>query len=702
MHRPNPLGAVAGTLTLCAVAYRAMFSASLAGFFGNGLADLVVFAAVALYLVSLLRSGAPPLKVNLAAGAFLLFALAYLITAKTSYYPRAAVDALMNLVALACLFVLVSGCLFSQQDAPWAASYIVALLALPLAIGSFQYVYEFPQMLKEGLNLPGWVGHVYVDSRSAADFMTRIQTMRVFATFFTPNVFAGYLVLMIPVTLGLGAAILRGAASRRGKAAAAAASAALALAQSVLLVLTKSKAGVAAAALAMVILVLLVLYRLISRRAFVVVLASLLVAGSIGALLFLSQARQFYNEALTSLEVRMGYWRTAWRIIRADPFSGIGPGNFGETYVAYKDIGEREVRDPHNAYLLTWVEGGFFSLLFFASFWVLVFAAPGEKASPGRSPPASAAVLAVLAALALYLVLQADLSGPDLELTAAVVAGTVVCLFLLLLFLPASLSADAPLARAGLAAGVAGFMIHCATDVDFSDAGAATAVIFAAAALSPRGKAAVLAAGRPPAAVLALSACLALLLFVGRTYIRYSQAEFALEEARVRLMEGNGMAAADRGRTAAALDPSNTAPVMFLAELYARSVPPGKPGSSNFIVAETFYRKALELNLRHWPAHDGLARLYETAGPDFTDKALSEYAALVAMYPVNSRYRLRAARLLEKSRYYFDALEHYRRARDIDDETLEHGQQLESAEKAEIKEAIERLKALLKPQGAKT
>jgi O-antigen ligase/Tfp pilus assembly protein PilF len=693
--RRSPLYAAAGFLLLLGVAYRLMFSSVVGGFFNGGLADIIFFAAMAAYLAAMVRTGAPPFEINLASGAFLLFTLSMAISARTSAYPRAGAEELTDLAALACLFVAASGGLFADRDAPRAAAYLAGLAAVAVAAGFYQYFYGLPKMLEHfnGSAGPLWLDGIYIDSRNLADFRTRIESREVFSLFYTSNVFAGYLALAMPVTLGLAAAVIAGTAPRRTKRLAAISAGALVIAEAVLVILTKSKAGLAAAAFSVILFAALAAYRLLPRKAFVAVLLGALILGGAGGVAGLSRAKQFYYEARTSFEVRLGYWRATWRLISADPYEGVGPGNFAESYLSFKDITEREVRNPHNAYLLVWAEGGFFALLFFVSFWVLVFAAGRATEAKSKSPPAWTAAAAVAAALVLYLVVQGDFTGEDDYQTAAVAGGAVAAAALVFFLWKASETADAGYARAGLAAGAAGFILHSAADVSFTDVGAAAAVMFAAAAIAGRRKAAVLTAGGRPAMFFAALACAGLILFVGKAYVPYSQGEAAMEEARNLMAGGNGQAAADRAREALALDPSNASVPAFLGAVYEPGARAEGAKSKQFVISQEFYRKAIALDHACRNAHEGLARLYESQGPESYDKAIAQYVLLLSAYETNSRYHIDAAKLLEKAGEAGAALSHYKRALEIDDHVEQHGIQLTREERGQVEGAIKRLEA---------
>ncbi|MHC4713762.1 MAG: O-antigen ligase family protein [Planctomycetota bacterium] len=727
-------------LALFAVVFRLMFSAAASSFLYNGLADLAVFLALVFLLLATARVGARPLRVNLASGAIFLFALSFFIAARSSYYPRAGVSEVMNLAAGACLFLVVSNALFSRRSAPRAALVLVSAGVVVAAVAAYQYLWELPRILEEvrgrtpPFTLESPVG-ITIDEKNFADFVTRIESREIFSTFLTSNVLAGFLALAIPVTLGLMFGVLASRITRRRKIAFGLVLGGLAVLQLALLPLTKSKGGLAAAAAAVAAFVVVVLYRALPRKAFVALVCAAVMGGAVLVWVAAPRADRFLNEAKTSLGIRLGYWRATARVIRETPLEGTGPGNFDKFYVKHKAMDEREVKNPHNAPLYVCAQGGVFSLVFFLAFWVLVFAgkngdanhfspkAPkgaGVCAGSGREeslaspffPSRQGAAIAALPAAALvYSALVYGEGGltmqGDLLLCLVVLAGAVLGAFLIWLFWAATDEADEGFVRAGLYCGVAGFLASSMIDVTLSDAGATTAVLFAAAAVAPRGKSAALT--RAPWQALAGAALVAVgvFVFMAKVFLPFWQSEMLVQSAGAYLRsatlasrEGRPAgpfltAAAGAAREALKVDPGNAEIPALLGNVYEAATSPGNPSSKNFALAKGFYSRAVDLDCLHRGALEGLARLYSRAGPKHLTKALEVNMKLVGLYPNSSRYHVMTARTLEKLGVHFEAVSHYRLALSIDERIEQHGIQLTEAEKAEIEEAIKRNEAAL-------
>lgn len=68
-------------------------------------------------------------------------------------------------------------------------------------------------------------------------------------------------------------------------------------------------------------------------------------------------------EAPRSLQFRLMYWTGAVRMLREQPLTGAGPGNFRESYMPWKsDESSEEIRDPHNLLLDAWSSSGVIGL----------------------------------------------------------------------------------------------------------------------------------------------------------------------------------------------------------------------------------------------------------------------------------------------------------------------------------------------------
>ncbi len=83
------------------------------------------------------------------------------------------------------------------------------------------------------------------------------------------------------------------------------------------------------------------------------------------------QAMMDPNTAL----LRFGYWISGLHMFAAHPITGVGLGNFGTAYPHYQIVGAGDVKPAHNDYLQAASETGIFGLIAFLGFWAYFAAA---------------------------------------------------------------------------------------------------------------------------------------------------------------------------------------------------------------------------------------------------------------------------------------------------------------------------------------
>lgn len=79
------------------------------------------------------------------------------------------------------------------------------------------------------------------------------------------------------------------------------------------------------------------------------------------------------NDVAKMVGVRANYWRSAVGMIRDHPWRGVGLGNFGTRYPAYKQPQGWAVKRVHNQYLQFAADGGIPLLIAFLAIWVFFF-----------------------------------------------------------------------------------------------------------------------------------------------------------------------------------------------------------------------------------------------------------------------------------------------------------------------------------------
>jgi len=233
-----------------------------------------------------------------------------------------------------------------------------------------------------------------------------IPNWRVFASFFNPNLLAGYLVMIIPVTMGVllatpsfrfplqaGGTAHRLHSLRFSPAHLLSALLTVALwLQLSALVLTGSRLGILAFVGAAAIFVGLALWWRVLTRAFLMRLA--LVGALLLAVVWVSlpAAQRLTPQAATqdvhSGSFRIETWKGTLRMALANPLLGVGPGAFEWRYPQYASVGF--TRLAHNTYLELMSEAGVLALLLVLGLGIgwLTRAAQPEIPPPSERRPA--------------------------------------------------------------------------------------------------------------------------------------------------------------------------------------------------------------------------------------------------------------------------------------------------------------------------
>lgn len=234
---------------------------------------------------------------------------------------------------------------------------------------------------------------------------------RAYGTLEQPNPYGGYLGMLWPVAAGAALSLARGASARSSRwraiaAALAGVAAALALAGVAASWSRGAWLGAAAAAVALA----LALFRrpLIGAGAIAVAGAALLGLYAADALPDSVRSRltdftaQFSAVDVRGVNVsaanyavieRLAHWQAGLNMIEAEPWLGVGFGNYAAAYDQHRLFAWRNpLHHAHNYYINTWAETGLFGLAAYGALWVGVVAVSWRAARrPGNRWAALAA-----------------------------------------------------------------------------------------------------------------------------------------------------------------------------------------------------------------------------------------------------------------------------------------------------------------------
>jgi len=210
----------------------------------------------------------------------------------------------------------------------------------------------------------------------AEDFLAR---KRVFATFFSPDMFAGYLIMIMPLAAGLllEVAEKRQALSLRAQLRNLILCLLIGLAliaMFISLLLTKSiGAGFSLFVAFLVFSILLFIQCPQLRRKILLataIVCIVIISMLAGMLIIRADSFLDLSNPQNSLIQRLFFWKAGVEIIKDFPFTGVGLGNFGLIYPKYRSPRAIETHFAHNSYLQIWAEMGILGLL--AWLWLIL------------------------------------------------------------------------------------------------------------------------------------------------------------------------------------------------------------------------------------------------------------------------------------------------------------------------------------------
>jgi O-antigen ligase/tetratricopeptide (TPR) repeat protein len=279
-----------------------------------------------------------------------------------------ACDGAMYLLLLLCGYAIAQ-----QDDAEWSDSLLhlfsralVAMIVVEALAAIWQRYVDLPwlhQQVAAGREM------LPTQLQSTAGLL-RFQGTDVFGTFGNPNSLAAYLVIGVWLLAGL---TWDGSLRRR-------------ITGAVLLVplvwallLTHSKGGLVACAVG----AWFFFSQRVSGRwpAFKRPLITLTIIGFVLASVVLALACTGELELGASMQVRLDYWRVAWRMIAQRPLDGVGLGGFAEWYPFFKTLTGTETREAHNDYVHLFAELGVLAPVVYLTLWGVLLKAGGRSSA---------------------------------------------------------------------------------------------------------------------------------------------------------------------------------------------------------------------------------------------------------------------------------------------------------------------------------
>ncbi|MFH1889048.1 MAG: O-antigen ligase family protein [Candidatus Omnitrophota bacterium] len=222
------------------------------------------------------------------------------------------------------------------------AGFVISLLAIYQSLFGFRHILDY-------------IAQQRISDPFVLDYIAR---RRAFLPFVTPNILAGYLIMVIPLTTVYKKGLW------------------LAVPLSIALLLTRSIGALLSLSLALGVYFFL-LTRFKKRNAVLLLVISVIIA-----LVFITRsyyAKEHLRPVFSAL-MRLNYWKDTLNIIARHPLAGIGIGNFTLVNSRY----------AHNSYLQIWAEMGILGALSFIWLFIAVFKAAvrNNKDWPAAGPMA--------------------------------------------------------------------------------------------------------------------------------------------------------------------------------------------------------------------------------------------------------------------------------------------------------------------------
>jgi len=416
----------------------------------------IVFVGLAMVCISWALAGKITIKRTPGDPFVLVMLIVGAIGFFTASNHRAWLIAFINLCAFAALYFTCTQT-FNRRNAGAFIGVIAGVGAVAIVLGLLQDFVVFENILRNIEKDPKWLGENLpnISSGHSGDLISRIKSREVFSFFILSNIFAGFLLLMLPIYIGMMIdAFTRGVGRQKLLAVA---PGLFAIFGGYLFIKTHSKGAWLIAAFVIVALIAWTAMRsvLARRKGIYIALGTFVLI--FAAAVFLARAH-----IADALGVRLGFYATALKMWAANPISGVGVGNFAEQYFFYKSAAAHEVKVAHSLVMQSLAETGIIGTLAILSTWgVLAFSAwPRGSHSAKQKRPVKACIISCSIAAAAAFGLGYFLNAYTLPSLLAYAAGFAAVFYA---------AVNIPIGRAtrlGLAVGFSALMLHALVDFD--------------------------------------------------------------------------------------------------------------------------------------------------------------------------------------------------------------------------------------------
>ncbi|MGC8976926.1 MAG: O-antigen ligase family protein [Candidatus Ratteibacteria bacterium] len=239
-------------------------------------------------------------------------------------------------------------------------------------------------------------------------FIDRIQSNRIFSTFVYPNIYAGFLISIMPFLFFFS---LNKIKTLKGLF-----SIIIFFLCFLNLILTESMGGLL---IFLFIFQIIFLQIILSQLKFKKILPYIIFAEIL--IIFIGFQLKILPH-IHSLIDRILYWKASIKIIPLNPFLGIGPGNFEYYFLKFKLPETLEAKHAHNLFIEIFVENGFFGFLLFFSFLISIIKNCLEKT---KNKYLSSGIFYLLISFLLHNLIDFDFYDPSVAILFFIFGGLV-------------------------------------------------------------------------------------------------------------------------------------------------------------------------------------------------------------------------------------------------------------------------------------